>query len=409
MPSRPAPSRPHAVRHARNLRGHHVLRSGALVLTAVVAFGAGGAVSAYSTFQGNIESADITDLLGTDRPTSSVSPDPDDPSSGKPVNILLMGSDERDGENAAIGGSVEGMRSDTTIVLHISANRQRVDLVSIPRDSHVHIPSCTMTNGKTSKARDDRFNAAFATGADSGGDTASAAACAVKTVETLTGVRIDDFVVIDFAGFIRMVDALGGVPICIPNDMTSPKAGLSVSAGMQTLDGTTALAYARARTGKGVGDGSDTNRIGRQQQLLAATIRTVLSKNLLTDVPPLLRFLDAATSSITANPELASITNMAGLAFSLKDIPSGNITFMTVPFGAYAADTNQVVWTKAAAPLWANVAADRPLDATDAETTAPTTSTTTDAPATPTTPTATETKKPGKEAFTPDDVTAVCG
>ncbi len=412
MPTRDAtaPDRS-TLRHARNLRNHHLVRSVALTLTAVLAFGAGGLATAYSRFQGNIASADVTDLLGADRPTPSATHDPDDPSSGSPVTILLMGSDVRDGANGAIGGSVAGMRSDTTIVLHISANRKRVELVSIPRDSHVQIPACTMTNGKTSRPQGERFNAAFAIGADTGGDTASAAACAIKTVESLTGVRIDGFVVVDFVGFIRMVDALGGVPICIPNAMSSPKAGLTVKAGYQTLDGTTALAYARARTGTGVGDGSDTNRIGRQQELLAATAREVLSKNLLTDVGQLLRFLDAATSSVTANPELASIANLAGLAFSLKDIPSGNITFMTVPFSSYAPDPNQVVWTRAATTIWANMASDQPVAPTTGQPgsteagTAPATSSGT-AGATPSTA---ETKMAGKEAFTPDDITAVCG
>ena len=383
----------------------------------MLAFGAGGLATAYSRFQGNIAAADVTDLLGTDRPTSSATHDPNDPNSGSPVTILLMGSDARDGANGAIGGSVAGMRSDTTIVLHIAANRKRVELVSIPRDSHVQIPACAMTNGTTSRPQSERFNAAFAIGADTGGDTASAAACAIKTVESLTGVRIDGFVVVDFVGFIRMVDALGGVPICIPNAMSSPKAGLTVNAGYQTLDGTTALAYARARTGTGVGDGSDTNRIGRQQELLAATAREVLSKNLLTDVGQLLRFLDAATSSVTANPELASIANLAGLAFSLKDIPSRNIVFLTVPFSSYAPDPNQVVWTSAAATIWANMASDRPVvpttgrsGSTDAGTTpaTPATSATLSGTAD-STPSTAETKSAGKEAFTPDDITAVCG
>jgi LCP family protein required for cell wall assembly len=401
-------ARPRAIRHARNLRTHHILRTAALTMTAILAFGVGGSVAALSRFQGNIQSKDVTRLLGTDRPTIAGVANPDDPSSGQPINLLLMGSDVRNGENGSIGGVVQGARSDTTIVLHISADRKRVELVSIPRDSHVQIPSCTMTNGKTSKPASDRINSAFATGADMGGDTASAAACAIKTVESLTKVRISGYIVIDFEGFIKMVDALGGIPICIPSKMDAPKAGLKLNPGNQTLNGTTALAYARARTGVGVGDGSDTNRIGRQQQLLAATVREVLSKNLLTDVPQLLKFLDAATSSVTANPELASISSMAGLAFSLKDIPSSNITFMTVPFGAYPADSNQVVWTSAASSIWSAIAADKPVDAAK---TAPTQTPAATGAATASagTPAPTETKSPGKEAFTPADITAVCG
>jgi LCP family protein required for cell wall assembly len=387
-------------------------------LTAILAFGAGGIAAAYNRFQGNIESKDVTSLLGSERPIAAPAADPNDPSSGRAVNLLLIGSDGRGGADGTIGGVVAGARSDTTIVLHISADRKRIEAVSIPRDSHVQIPSCTMTNGKTTKAVGERFNAAFAYGSDTGGDTASAAGCTIKTVESLTKVRIDGYVVIDFAGFIKMIDALGGVAICIPNTMDAPKAGLHLNAGYQTLDGTTALGYARARTGTGVGDGSDTNRIGRQQQLLAATVRAIKTKNLLTNAPQLLQFLDAATRSITASPDLASIPNMAGLAFSLKDIPSSKITFMTVPFSPYPPDPNQVIWTAAAAAIWASIAADKPVLASEAAATTPATTTpakaatgSATAPATPPvgTPAPAQTKKPGKEAFTPADVTAVCG
>ncbi len=265
-------------------------------MTAVLAFGAAGAATALTRFQGNIESADVTELLGENRPTPTVteSPDPDDPKAGQALNILLIGSDVRAGENASIGGEVAGMRSDTTIVMHVSADRSRVELVSIPRDTLVDIPSCERSDGTASGEQRGQFNAAFSIGSESG-QVSDAAACTIRTVEENTGVFINDYVVIDFAGFIRMIDALGGVQMCIPTDMRSPKAGLDLTAGTQVLDGSTALAFARARTGEGVGDGSDTGRLGRQQQLLAATVQAVQSKNLLTDVPELLGFLNAAT------------------------------------------------------------------------------------------------------------------
>lgn len=359
--------------------------------------------------ENNIQTHDVTQLLGEDRPVRTEPVDPTDPNAGQPLNILLMGSDVRDGQNATIGGEVEGMRSDTAIVLHISADRQRMDLVSIPRDSHVTIPACERSDGTTSRAKETRFNEAFSIGSESG-QVSDAAACTIRTVESLTGVFIDGWVVVDFAGFVDMVDSLGGIPLCIPNDMSSPKAGLEITAGNHVLDGTTALAFARARTGTGVGDGSDTNRLGRQQQLLAATANEVLSKNLLTDFAALYRFLNAATQSLTADPTTGNIPNLAGLAFSLRSIPSGNITFMTVPFGAYAADPNQVVWTDEADAIWANMAADQPLvaaPAPDPVATAPATpggETAAPEPA----PTPTETPKPGVDPFTPDDVTAVC-
>ena len=390
-----------------------------MAVVAALSFTVTGAATAYVRLNNNTETHDLTAQLGDDRPVHIAPVDPEDPNAGTPLNILIMGSDDRSGTNAAIGGEVAGMRSDTTIVVHISADRQRMDLVSIPRDSHVEIPACPRADGTASRARADRFNTAFAIGADTG-EIGDAAACTIKTVESLTGVPIDRWMIVDFSGFINMVDALEGIPICIPNEMRAPDAGLHVQAGNQVLDGRTALAFARARTGVGVGDGSDTNRLGRQQQLLAATARQVTSQNLLTDSTKLFRFLDAATESLTADTQTGDLRNLAGLAFSLKNIPPGNITFMTIPFAAYAPDKNQVVWTDEAEGIWANMAADAPLitpqpaqtpvpvetparGATAPATTAPATT----EPAEPAEPP--KPPKPGVDPFTPDDVTAVCG
>ncbi|MGV8965815.1 MAG: LCP family protein [Cellulomonas sp.] len=377
----------------------------ALSLTALLSFGVAGGATAYIRLQSNIASADVVSLLGPDRPAQASAPNPGDPHAGQALNILLIGSDVRSGQDAAIGGVVAGMRSDTTIVMHLAADRSRIDLVSIPRDTLVDIPSCTRSDGSTSPAQRGQFNAAFSIGSASG-QVSDAAACTIKTVEKDTGVFINDFVVIDFAGFIRMIDALGGVSICVPNAMNAPKAGLVLPAGQQTLDGTAALGFARARTGVGVGDGSDTNRIGRQQQLLAATVREIQSKNLLTDVPSLLQFLSAATSSVTASPDLASIAHLAGLAYSARGTTSANITFMTIPFAAAPSDPNRVVMTPAAAPIWANLAADQPIVA-PGPLPAPVTAGATPAP-TPAPPITASVKTPGKDPITAADVTAVC-
>ncbi|MFC4615010.1 LCP family protein [Cellulomonas algicola] len=409
--------RPRAARHARNPRTHRVLRGVALTTVALLAFGVAGAAAAFTRLQGNMDRVDISALVG---PTPQVTrtPDPDDPNKGLPVNILVLGSDQRDGVNAEIGGSVAGMRSDTTILVHISADRQRVEAISIPRDSLVDIPSCTMSNGKTSRATHGMFNTAFATGWDMGGDMASAAACTIRTVQENTGVPIDHFVVVDFAGFQNMINAIGGVDICIPNAMTSKDAGLNVQAGQQRLDGATALAFARARKGKGVGDGSDTNRIGNQQRLVAAMATEVLSKNVLSDLGQLVSFLDAATSSLTTDSGL-SLTAMTGLTYNMRSIRGGNITFMTVPWAPAKSDPNRVEWTSEADTLWENVAADRPAlgePETPATPTAPTTTappaagatTPPDAGAAPVQPTPAPTKHAGREAFTAEDTTAVC-
>src|SRR5690606_6788689 len=124
-----------------------------------------------------------------ERPT----PDPEDESKGEALNIVLIGSDDRSGSNGSIGGNFGGMRSDTTILMHISAERDRVELVSIPRDLMVDIPACKMTNGKETVPTFDQFNHAFQFGATVGGDVESAAACTISTVEKMTDVYIDGY------------------------------------------------------------------------------------------------------------------------------------------------------------------------------------------------------------------------
>ncbi|MEV7972675.1 LCP family protein [Cellulomonas sp. NPDC089187] len=423
-----APARPRSIRHGRLRRSHHVLRGVALTAIGLMAFGASGAAALYQQLNGNIASSDVGALVTTLPQPTPTEDTVADPNAGQPVNILLLGSDERDGENEALGGYVGGMRSDTSIVAHISADRTRVELVSIPRDSLVDIPSCTMSDGSTTAPqRNTMFNSAFSIGADNGGDVASAAACTWNTVQTNTGVPINHFVVVDFAGFVNMIDALDGVEMCIPNDMSAPKAGLYLNAGNQRLNGTQALAFARARTGVGVGDGSDTNRLGRQQELLAGVMRELLTKNMLTDVQQLIRFLDQATASLSVDSGFGSITDMAALGYSLRGISSDNISFMTIPFATAPSDPNRVVWTDEADIIWDNIANDRPMMTgvgSDAATDDAAGAVTGEAPvdggsdgtvateapgAEVSAPAPQATREAGKESFTANDVTAVCG
>ncbi len=408
-------SRPGAPRHARGLKSHGALRGVALGAVALVVFGASTAAAVAQRLQNNITTVDVSGLTGP-RPTAGVAAvKPGDPNAGQPVNILVLGSDTRSGVNAAIGGTDSGQRSDTAIVVHISADRSRVELVSIPRDSLVKIPACQATNGKTSKPMSSAmFNSAFATGADLGGDTASAAACTIKTVQLDTGVPIDHFAVVDFAGFQSMVNAIGGVSICIPHALHDTYSGLNLAAGNQVLDGQQALALARARHGN-IGDGGDLDRIGNQQRLIQAMVNQVLSKNTLTNVPNLVAFLSAATKSLTTDSGL-QLQNLTGLAYNMRNIHRSNIVFMTIPVGPAPSDPNRLVWTSAAAPIWANMAADKPIVQTATPTEAPTASVTApgasgpsaSAPAQATTPTPSASKDAGHQAFTSADTTAVC-
>lgn len=347
--------RPHALRH-------HVLTG----LLGVVVFLGSFVGLAYANIQGNIDRRDVEDLLGTDRPTRSSEGDdgeedqpPSDPRDGDPINLVLIGSDER-ADDAADADSAEGMRSDVTMIMHISGDRQRVDIVSIPRDTLVDIPECYLPNGEQTAPRSQAmFNLPFSLGGRMG-DVGAAAACTVRTIETWTGIRIDDFVVVDFDGFEAVVDALDGVPIYIEEDINDRRAQLELEAGCQVLDGPDALGYARARYEVPGSDGSDVHRIGQQQQLVAAIVREALSDRLLTDLPALYGFLDASTKTLTTSEWIGQLTNMAGLAYSLRNINAEDVRFATMPHALQGA---RVVETAETEIMWENLRDGRPIDA----------------------------------------------
>jgi len=351
-----APEVPGAGRRARGRHSDHahgtafkVLRGFIVAAVVLVVVAAGGGVYAFYQLQGNISAQDVDKLLGDDRPTDEAS---QDPTTGQDaVNILVMGSDTRalsDGTGDEYGGESAdpGARSDTTVLVHLAADRQSATMVSIPRDSMVDIPSCTLDDGTTTKAQKGQFNAAFSIGG---------AACTIRTVEQTTGVLIDHYVVVDFSGFRSMIDALGGVTICTPEEIDDTKANLHLPAGTQDVDGETALAYARVRY---IGDGSDLSRINRQQALMSSIVQKVTSSQMLLRPDQLYAFLNAATQSVTTDTGLASLTEIASLAQSLQKMPSDGVQFITVPTEEYPADKNRVQWTDAADTLWTQISTD---------------------------------------------------
>ncbi|MCL1800759.1 MAG: LCP family protein [Promicromonosporaceae bacterium] len=379
------------LKHAKTIRSKRTLRGTALALTGLLVFGITGAASAASRLTSNIDSVDLAQVMTHERPAPVVkepielpetdavivpsdilddddgeptavepmptfSPTAPSVAKGAPVNILIMGTDARSGENLALGGGDStGARSDSTLILHISADREWMAAVAIPRDTIVNIPSCPTSTGKYTAARPaTRFNAAFAFGSDTGRDVASGALCTLTTVEAITNIRFDGFVVLDFAGFRDMVDALGGVELDIPRQIRSPLAGdLKLEAGLQTLDGWHALQYARARTGQGLGGGSDLERIGRQQKLLSAMAHQVQDANLLTDSPQLFRFLNATTSSMTASSNYATISGLTELATVLSAVDSDEIDFIMAPVRTNPENPNTVLFAANAKELWA--------------------------------------------------------
>jgi LCP family protein required for cell wall assembly len=272
-----------------------------------------------------------------------------------PMNILVMGSDTRQGQSG-IGGSsaIAGARSDVTMLVHLTANRKNAIVMSIPRDTWVTIPSCKQHNGSMSSVHDDKFNSAFSIGGP---------ACTIKTFKQLTGIPVDHFIVIDFSGFERVINALGGVSVCLKQPIDDPVAnhqgsGLKLSAGTHLLMGTQALEFARVR--HNVSDGSDTSRILRQHAFLGALVKKVDETSLLTNPFQLYKVLDATTSSITADPGLASLGALKDLAQSLKSLKPKAVTFLTDPWHPRGDNANVLITDSKAKPIYDAINNDTP-------------------------------------------------
>jgi LCP family protein required for cell wall assembly len=336
----PEPAEP-AARPVRTRR--RALRWAAAIVALLVLAAGGTAVFLYERFQGNIHKEHVEQQLGPDRPAKL----------NKSMNILLLGSDSRDGQNKAYWSpDISGERSDTTILLHLSPNRDRAVAVSFPRDSMVQVPQCTKKNGQKVPAFFGMINAAFAY---------AGAPCTWKTIESTTDIHIDHYVKIDFTGFKRVVDALGGVEICVPHAVNDPRADLSLRAGRQVVKGNDALGYVRTRYG--IGDGSDLERIQRQQKFMASVVNKATSGRTLADPSRLYKFLDAVTKSI-ATDDRFSLSAMRRLASSMKGMSAGTVRFVTVPTQVYPKDPNRVQWDMAqAGPLFDAIRRDDALPA----------------------------------------------
>ncbi|MCT9081687.1 LCP family protein [Streptomyces fulvoviolaceus] len=330
-------------------RRPRLLKAAGLTLAGALVLGIGAAGWAYWHLNSNIKSVDINSALGDDRPAKSVTtPTPSGTASPLPteaINILVLGSDSRSGkENKALGGgSSGGARSDTAMVVHIDAGRTKATVVSIPRDTLVTRPSCPLeSGGSTAVAYNAMFNSAYAVGG---------AVCAVKTVESITNVRMDHYIEIDFSGFAKLVNALGGVTVTTDEDIDDDDSHLKLAAGTHTLNGKQALALARTR--HGIGDGSDLGRIGLQQKLVKALLEQISSTNLLSDPTQLYTVADAITGSLTTDTGLDSLTELMSLGESLQGLSADDMKTVTMPVVTAPSNANRVVADEPeASELW---------------------------------------------------------
>jgi LCP family protein required for cell wall assembly len=341
-----AQTEPPAPKRKGEVKRKHTVGRVVLVSTVVLALvTALSVVFLYRHLNGNIDTESFASL-GDDRPEKVYR------GNGEPLNILVMGDDTRSGEGNDIDSEAGGGGSDTTILVHLSADRSRAYAISIPRDSIVDRPECEDSDAVS----DIIWNQAFSVGGP---------LCTVAQVEENTDVFVDHFVTVDFNGFGEMVDAVGGVPVCVPEDIEDPKHQIFVPAGDPSLlTGDEALDYVRARYVGELSQQNDISRIRRQQTFIAALVREVKSAGTLTRLDKVVKFLDAATSSLTTDEDLGSVTRIGKIAMQLQNIGLDEIQFVTVPNAYYPRDSEhwgRVYWTDEATELWQFINEDKPL------------------------------------------------
>ncbi len=321
-----------------------VVRAIATSLAVVLLVLATGGYAVYRHLEGNIAAFDMDGAL-TDRP--------DDMDSGKPrkaLNILLLGSDTRVGQSAVLGNTGGGL-SDTTILLHLSADRTRAYGVSIPRDLMVQRPTCPDDDGEGEIPGGlGQWNAAYSYGGP---------VCTVAQFEAMTDIRVDHTVVVDFNGFKSMVDALGGVDICVPKQIDDEIGRIHLPAGSYEVNGTQALDYVRVR--HVISNNGDIGRMRRQQAFLAAMTNKAVSAGTLLNPVKLYKFLDAVTKSVTTDDTLNKLRRLVNLANQFKGIGLSRIQFLTMPITTYEPDPNRLAIGEGADDLWKRLRLDMPL------------------------------------------------
>ncbi|MEU6146039.1 LCP family protein [Streptomyces sp. NPDC047081] len=321
----------HRAKGRRKPRSEHrkALMLMAWTAAGILVLGGTGAGYLYFKLNGNIKSVDINGALGTDRPTKV---------DNGSENILVLGSDSRSGTNKKLGGGTDdgSARSDTAMIVHVYKGHKKASVVSIPRDTLVDRPECTDDKGVTHDAASGvMFNTAYTTGG---------ATCAVKTVESVTGLRMDHYLEVDFSGFEKLVDELGGVKVTTTKDITDKQSHLSLKAGTHTLNGKQALGLVRTR--HGVGDGSDLGRIQLQQAFIKALVDQVKHMGLFTNPKKLYDLADTATSAVTTDSDLGSVNSLMSFANGLKSISSSKMQMITMPVEYDPANPNRVIVEK---------------------------------------------------------------
>jgi LCP family protein required for cell wall assembly len=250
-------------------------------------------------------------------------------------NILVYGDDSRKGLDAheqyiLHTGRVQGDNTDTIMVIHLSPGRHEVTVMSIPRDTMVAQYQCDSGPGYSGQQADPTSYVMINSLVQAGGPV-----CLWKTVEHQTGIYIDHFIGIGMLGFVKVVNDVGGVNVCVPFNVNDPVSGLDLAAGKHHISGVQALAFWRTR--EDIGTGSDLERIQRDQFMSAQVVKGVLSSGLLSDPFRLLSVISDAAASMTTDNGM-TVSDLVGIADSLRHLPSKNVQFITAPNQPWSAD-----------------------------------------------------------------------
>ncbi|MFD7610906.1 LCP family protein [Streptomyces sp. NPDC059828] len=329
--------------------GRRAVTATAWVAGGLVLVGGSGLGYLYFKLNGNIQGVDINAQLGTDRP--------DDVDNGS-MDILVLGSDSRAGANSEYGTDEGGARSDTAMIVHVYEGHKKAAVVSVPRDTLIDRPDCTDGDGNEASGQS---RAMFNTAYQAGGP-----ACAVKTVEQMSGIRMDHYIEVDFTGFKKIIDELGGVKVTTSKAIKDGKSHLDLEPGTHTLDGEQALGLVRTR--KSVGDGSDLGRIQLQQAFIKALIQQVKSVGVFSSPDKLYGLADSATKAITPDSELDSVKELISFANGLKGLGADDVNMITLPVQYDKIDPNRVKpLEKQSQQVWKALAADKPIPASATE------------------------------------------
>lgn len=333
------------------------LRVAAISMAALVLATAGAGAWFYHHLNGNLHSVSLSDGANGDVGGTEKA----DAFGRTPINILVIGSDGRSNKaNCKLGGgcgrasSEAGQNADVEMVVHVSADRSNATVMSVPRDTVTRVPACRNADtGASTPGYQGMINSALLYGP----------ACQVATVHQLTGIPIDHFVMLDFSGVVTMSDAVGGVSVCVSDDVYDTYSHLKLAKGSHTLKGDAALEFVRSR--HGFGDGSDLGRTYAQHIFLGSMIRKFKSAGTLTNPAAVYRLADAATKALTVDTGLGSVTKLIGLAGDLDKVPSRRMIFTTMQTSPDPADPNRVVVGAGADALFASIADDQPLTSPD--------------------------------------------